>query len=326
MTATLDSALAPQPNAAFGHRMAPAGDPLGGQAFDAIYESKIKPELVKAEQARQGAVRIFLAGLVLAAALVGVEVWLTGVITEGRSSIPNTWVLIVTVFVVPFLAYIPLAGVGAKAKLAVIQALCDPIGVTYALRAKELDGYAAFLSLNLLPKNSRTTFEDIFTGERAGTKFTLCNATLIQGSGKNQRTVFQGQVFHLTTPRRLLGTTVVLRNSGWLNMFEKPKGLDSVGLEDPVFNKAFVVFGSDQVEAREILTPVFMQELNDLETAYKAAHLRCGFQASEAFIAMQGKERFGIGSLFSSLVDRARVETIARDIEQVFTLIDRFDG
>jgi hypothetical protein len=133
-------------------------------------------------------------------------------------------------------------------------------------------------------------------------------------------------VFHLSTPRRLLGTTVVLRNSGWLNMFEKPKGLDAVGLEDPVFNKAFVVFGSDQVEARELLTPVFMQELNDLEAAYKAAHLRCGFQVSEAFIAMQGKERFRIGSLFSSLVDRSRVENIARDIEQVFKLIDRFDG
>jgi hypothetical protein len=324
MTATLDSSF---PAAdAFGHRLAAAGDPLSGQSFDAIYESRIKPELVKAEGQRRGAVLIFIAGLGLAAALVALEVWLTGVITEGRSNFPNSWVLILTVFLIPFFAYIPLAGVGEKAKRAVITALCDPIGISYALGAKELDGYGSFLSLNLLPRNSRTTFEDIFTGERAGTKFTLCNATLVQGSGKNQHTVFQGQVFHLSTPRRLLGTTVVLRNSGWLNMFEKPKGLDAVGLEDPVFNKAFVVFGSDQVEARELLTPVFMQELNDLEAAYKAAHLRCGFQVSEAFIAMQGKERFRIGSLFSSLVDRSRVENIARDIEQVFKLIDRFDG
>ena len=50
-----------------------------------------------------------------------------------------------------------------------------------------------------------------------------------------------------------------------------------MGLEDPTFNKAFAVFGSDQVEAREILTPTFMQQLVDLESAYSGAHLRYAF-------------------------------------------------
>ena len=47
-----------------------------------------------------------------------------------------------------------------------------------------------------------------------------------------------------------------------------PPGLRKVGLEDPHFEKIFEVFGDDQVEARAILTPVFMEELVALETAY----------------------------------------------------------
>jgi hypothetical protein len=97
-----------------------------------------------------------------------------------------------------------------------------------------------------------------------------------------------------------------------------------VGLEDPAFNKAFAVFGSDQVEAREILTPVFMQRIVDLEHAYSGHHLRYAFSGADLLIAVEGPSRFEIGNMFSSLVDRRRVEGIARDLEQVFKLIDDF--
>ena len=70
-------------------------------------------------------------------------------------------------------------------------------------------------------------------------EFALCDATLTQGSGKERHTVFRGQIFRLTLPRKRLSTTVVLRNSGWLNRFECPPGLKPVGLEDPKFNQAF---------------------------------------------------------------------------------------
>ena len=327
MTATLDSiSAAPAPAAPFGHRLMPAGDPLAGAAFEAIYEAKIEPELVKCEAQRRGAVWIFLGGVALAIALVVFEFLITPGITGHSDSLPNMVVVLGTLVGVSFVAYIPLAGVGARAKLAVIQALCAPLGVTYALRAAQGPSFDSFLSLRLLPKPTTTAFEDFFTGRRGDVDFTFCEARLVQGSGKNQRTVFQGQLFRLVTPRKLDSTTVVARNSGWLNRFECPQGLQPVGLEDPVFNKAFAVFGSDQVEARVILTPAFMQQLNDLEAAYAGGHIRCGFEATELLIALEGRSRFGIGSLFTSLVDRSRVESIARDIEQVFILIDHFEG
>jgi len=329
MTATFDSNLAapqvPAPAAgSFGHRLIPAGDPLAGQAFEAIYDARIQPELVKCEGQRQRAVWLFVGGLALAVALVIFEYLATPAIVGQPGAQPSFGLVVLTFMVVCLISYVPLAGVGSRAKLAVIQALCEPLGVSYAPNPGAGPSYPTFLTLRLLPKPTTVTFNDLFSGRRGDVDFALCEARLVEGSGKDRHTVFQGQLFRLVTPRRLGSTTVVLRNSGWLNRFECPQGLRAVGLEDPVFNKAFAVFGADQVEAREVLTPTFMQQLNDLETAYAGGHIRCAFETAELLIALEGPPRFNIGNLFSSLVDRSRVEGIARDIEQVFTLIDHF--
>ena len=138
--------------------------------------------------------------------------------------------------------------------------------------------------------------------------------------------MFQGQIFRLAAQRRRLSTTVVLRNTGWLKRFECPQGLAPIGLEDPVFNQSFACFGADQVEAREILTPTFMQHLVDLEQAYQGGHIRCAFDQTELLIALEGRNQFGIGGMFTTLVDKSRVEGIARAIEGMFKLIDAFEA
>ncbi|MFI4936423.1 MAG: DUF3137 domain-containing protein [Caulobacterales bacterium] len=321
MTA-LDSLAPAAPQAPFGHKLAAPGDPLEGADFDAIYQQKIEPELIKCEADRKGALRTFLVALVGGAILVFLEYLMTPTFTNGASHTPSFFVVAISFAVVAGLGYLPLQSVAQKAKLGVIQSLCQPLGVTYQMKGAEAPSFGEFLSLNLLPRPSEKSFEDFFSGRRGQIDFALCEATLTQGSGKERHTVFQGQLFRLTTPKKLLSTTVVLRNTGWFSRFECPHGLQAVGLEDPRFNKIFAVFGSDQVEAREILTPAFMQELVDLETAYSGQHLRYAFVGAELLIAVEGANRFEIGSMFTTLVDRSRVEGIARDLEQVFKLID----
>jgi hypothetical protein len=223
------------------------------------------------------------------------------------------------------IGYLPLAGVAKRAKVSVLEALCGPLGISYSASAPDPASFPTCRTLHLLPGYTDKAFQDFFAGRRGQVDFDLCGACLHEGSGKNRHVVFQGQLFRLVTPRRLGSTTVVLRNSGWLNRFECPSGLKPVGLEDPNFNKAFAVFGGDQVEAREILTPTFMQRLNDLEAAYAGHHIRCAFTESELLIALEAPNRFEIGNMFSSLVERGRVETIARNLDEVFKLIDEFD-
>jgi hypothetical protein len=319
MTATLDSTLAP-PTSAFGHRLAPPGDPLEGQGFEAVYDAKIKPELDKCEAERRGAMKTFMLALAGGAVALFVEIDLFGSL-GGR--LPAL-VYVATVAAAIWLGYRPLAKVARDAKLGVIQSLCAPLGLSYRLDGGDPQAWNDYLSLRLLPHHDSHTFRDFFAGRRGDGDFALCQATLIAGSGKNRRTVFQGQLFCLSSARSRASTTVVLRNSGWLNRFEQPNGLRAIGLEDPNFNKLFCVFGADQVEAREILTPTFMQRLVDLEAAYAGHHLRCAFEGAQLLIAIEGPYRFDIGSMFSSLENPARVEAIARDIEQVFKTIDEF--
>ncbi len=323
MTMTMDAIAQTDPGqaGAFGHRLAPAGDPLEGAAFDAIYDAKIKPELIKCEADRQGAMKTFLLAIAAGAILIFLEFLLTPALGLGVRT-PPFWLLLVTGIGAVILGYLPLGAVARKAKIGVIQSLCEPLGVTYAITAAAPPEFGTFLELKLLPNPEDKSFEDFFSGRRGPVDFALCEATLHQGSGKQRHLVFQGQLLRLTTQKKRLSTTVVLRNSGWLNRFECPSGLKPVGLEDPKFNQAFAVFGSDQVEAREILTPTFMQQLVDLETAYSGQHIRYAFCGADLLIAVESPNRFEIGGMFTSLVERSRVEGIARDIEQVFKLID----
>jgi hypothetical protein len=323
MSVTAEVMESAPPAGGFGHRLVPPGDPLEGESFEAIFEAKIKPELVKCEAERRGAMKSFFLALFAGVIVIFLEFkmmdwWL------HSAAAPPVPLLVFTAFIAFGIGYWPLQKVGNEAKLGVIRSLCEPIGVAFDLKRPDPPFFSELLSLRLLPKPEDQSFEDFFSGRRGDVEFALCEATLTQGSGKERRTVFKGQLFRLTLPRKRLSTTVVLRNSGWFNRFECPQGLRAVGLEDPVFNKAFAVFGSDQVEAREILTPAFMQRMVDLESAYSGAHLRYGFTEADLLIAVEGKSRFEIGDMFSSLVKRARVEGIARDLEQVFKLIDQF--
>ena len=320
MNAATDVLPGVTPAAGFGRRLLPPGDPLEGAAFDAVFEQKIKPGLVRCEAERRGAVKTFVLALCAAAMLAFLELALwPKTFPAGRL---QAYVIVFSAAAVAALGYVPVRKVAREAKLGVIQSLCEPLGVRYAPSCAAAPAFDTFLGLKLLPRPDGKAFEDLFSGRRGVVDFDLCDATLTQGSGKNRRTVFRGQLIRLTLPRRRLSTTVVLRNSGWLARFECPAGLRAVGLEGPVFNKAFAVFGSDQVEAREILTPTFMQKLVDLESAYAGKHLRYAFTDAELLIAVEGGDRFEIGGMFTTLVDRARVEGVAQDLEQVFELID----
>ncbi len=329
MTAFADTLSQPAPGPAlpasgFGHRLAPPGDPLEGASFDQLYTAKIEPELVKREAERRGALKtlgIALAGGVI---VIFLENMMAPAFTGGRSHSAAPGLMIFTILAAGVIGYLPLAAVGKRAKVAVLQALCGPLGITYAADGFDPPSFASFLSLHLLPHYDGKTLQDLFTGRRGQVDFSLYGAHLEAGSGKSRRVVFAGQLFRLVTPRRLTSQTVVLRNSGWLNRFECPAGLQPVGLEDPNFNKAFACFGTDQVEARELLTPTFMQRLNDLEASYAGQQIRCAFNETELLIALEAPDRFEIGNMFSSLVQRSRVETIAHNLEQVFKLIDEF--
>jgi hypothetical protein len=123
-------------------------------------------------------------------------------------------------------------------------------------------------------------------------------------------------------PRSFAGVTVVRRDNGIFNLLGGEPGMKRVGLEDPVFEKAFEVWGTDQVEARYLVHPAFMQRLLDLETRLKGSRLRCAFEQGDLIIAIEGGNLFEPGDLFKPLIDVTRAKRIVDEIGSVVRVLD----
>ena len=96
--------------------------------------------------------------------------------------------------------------------------------------------------------------------------------------GDHYSTIFKGIFFVAGFNKNFNGHTLVLPDlaKGWLGtaMGELVQSMnvfrgELVKLEDPEFGKAFVVYSTDQVEARYILTPGLMRRILDYKTTNK---------------------------------------------------------
>ncbi|MBU1374348.1 MAG: DUF3137 domain-containing protein [Alphaproteobacteria bacterium] len=114
----------------------------------------------------------------------------------------------------------------------------------------------------LFPEWDACDADDEIHGEYRGMPLSIIELKLTKGSGEDKRVIFNGLTCAVTLPRGLTGTTVVIPDRGLLgNMAERLRGgpCQPVRLEDPRFEKAYEVYGSDQVSARALLTPAFME-------------------------------------------------------------------
>jgi hypothetical protein len=119
----------------------------------------------------------------------------------------------------------------------------------------------------LFPDWDAATAEDEIHGEYRGMPLSIIELKLTHGSGKNERTVFDGLTAAVTLPRGLRGTTVVVPDRGMFgNLAGRLRGgpCEPVRLEDPTFEKAYEVYASDQISARALLTPAFMERFMGL--------------------------------------------------------------
>jgi len=108
----------------------------------------------------------------------------------------------------------------------------------------------------------RVVAEDEIFGTYRGMALNIVELKLTYGSGKERRTEFDGLLTTVALPRHLAGTTAVIADNGTLgNLADRfgGEGREHVGVEDPAFEKAYEVYGTDQVAARALLTPAFME-------------------------------------------------------------------
>ena len=207
-------------------------------------------------------------------------------------------------------------------------------GMNYAHQIGEPSVMTRFKAMGLVPHWDRARFEDSLAGRRNEIGFEFFEAELKQrrrssskhGSRTRWVTVFQGQCLVAHFPKPFQGSTRAYRDAGIFNGLVKLGHSfgkhEKVALEDPKFERAFEVYSTDQVEARFLLTPDFMERLLNLEAAFHGKKLRCGFSGGEMFVAVEGGNLFEAGSMYRPMDDLARVREILLDFAATFLLID----
>jgi hypothetical protein len=129
-------------------------------------------------------------------------------------------------------------------------------------RAAVVPDLAILRSEDVLPAYDVTIAEDEIFGQYRDLALNIVELTLRRHGGKTDYTVFDGLLTSIELPRKLIGTTAVVADKpliGGLSALLGEHRHERVSIEDPVFAKAYVVYGSDQIAARALLTPAFME-------------------------------------------------------------------
>jgi Protein of unknown function (DUF3137) len=311
-------------------QLAMRGLPQDFSDFPNVYQTELRPKLQAREAERQR-----VAKAAIRWSWLGALIALTGAFV-GLFLFRVPQFVIVAGFIgfaVHGAGRSPLNRLAKQAKRLII----DPVAATFALRYNPDPGAQESIvelrTAGLVPDWDRASFEDQLTGTRNSVTFEFFEACLKErrrttdSRGRSRPrwvTVFDGQCLRFRFHKDFAGRTLVRRDAGLLNRFNGPRGLERVRLESPIFEEAFEVYSSDQVEARFLLTPDLMQRLIDLEKVFHGGKLRCAFQSHELLIALEGGDLFEPGSMFTPLDNPDRVRELLDDFSAIFNLIDSF--
>jgi hypothetical protein len=302
---------------------------LDDASFNTLYKERIEPCFATNEQGRLDGVkqfkqRLLIGGVIVVAAVaLGAIFWDAGAaFTLGLVGALIAWMI----------AYAPLATLGRKLKQEYCAAIAQAMGASFRMGAFDPPALGRFKTMRLLPNYARSSFEDLFSGTHKGAGYELYEGHLEQrttdSKGRTRySTVFRGQLIRMHFPREFLGVTIVRRDAGVFNVFGggdiDGKKLERVRLVATEFEKAFEVWGTDQVEARYLLHPYMMQRLIDLEKGLHGKRLRCAFEGGDLLVAVEGGNLFEPGDLFKPLVDPARARRIVNEIAGVVKVMDQ---
>ena len=226
-------------------------------------------------------------------------------------------------------AYAPRAKAIKETKRGINQAIAESLGLSYADAFEPGHGFELAKTYQMVPSHDRSSFEDLWSGELAGRAFTLHEAHLEErrGSGKNRRwvTVFRGAILTIEFDRQFHGTTLLERETKHRKLFGGQKDhvefaghrLDCADMVHPEFEDLFSVWSDDQVEARYLVHPRYIERLIDTERAFGGQNVRTLFKGGELAIVIESGNMFESGSLNAS-EDRARV---TQCVDQFITLV-----
>lgn len=190
-----------------------------------------------------------------------------------------------------------------------------------------------FKHVGLFPYFDRLVGEGLTTGEYEKTPFAFSFMRLDRIGSKDDIGIFKGLLLRIETGSNIDGKTLVFPDKAqrmlgtrWGKKLQGYgyKGLELIYLEDPIFEKIFVVYSTDQINGRMNLTPQMMDRLVQLKKSYSTM-LSMAFTKGVIYIAIDRVLPFQ-SDLTMPISVTDSYDQFTRPIELVTSIIDQLVG
>lgn len=207
--------------------------------------------------------------------------------------------------------YMVIAEAKKNIKIGINSAIAADLGIAYDHEVTPGEEYHSARTYGLLPSCDRKNFEDRWYGELEGHNFDLYEAHLEErrGSGKNRRwvTVFRGAIIDMGFGREFHSTTLLQRKGKHKKFLGFGGRADHATFDGhrlayvdqvhPQFENVFEVWSDDQVEARVLIHPSYVEHLLELERVFNGKSVRALFRKGEVVITVESGDLFESGSM-----------------------------
>lgn len=181
---------------------------------------------------------------------------------------------------------------------------------------------------NIFRAEGYASADDEIAGTWRGLPLNIVELKLEKRSGKNTVVVFDGLIVSLELNRSTGAVTAVIADGGAFgNLRDRmtDNGRKRVALEDPVFEKVYEVYGTDQIAARALLHPAFMEKLlalGELPEFQRPLVLASGRKIIFVMPKRAGRDLFGAPGLRKPAASRDALTALRKDIAAVLAAAD----
>ena len=145
-------------------------------------------------------------------------------------------------------------------------------------------------------------------------------------------TIFKGIFFRADFNKNFQGRTVVLPDTAERLFGNLGTSLQSwniargqlIKLEDPDFEKVFVVYGDDQIESRYILSTSLMKRIREFKEK-TGKNICVSFTGSSVFVAIPYSQDMFEPRIFKTLLDFSPILNYFENLELVAGIVDDFN-
>lgn len=179
-----------------------------------------------------------------------------------------------------------------------------------------------------IPDGLKATFDDCFVGTYRNVTVHISECDYTIRTNNSDETVFEGALVRIKMNKNFEGLTVIRpkkapKKDNYKDL--KKIGLEEVKLEDPVFEKLYTVYSTDQIESRYLLTTAFMERMNNIQKAFNADCCFCSFYDKYMYLGLHtGCDLFALGRLTRPVDDTDEFTGLLNEFTSVLELVDHF--